>query len=85
MVGMDKKSVKKYIYWGIFIAFVVGSIMTGSPFNFIDMIVVRPIVNILFVILDTLFEEGDSLGNSRSGAPQKNHGGSHALLSDKGL
>ena len=41
---MDKKSVKKYIYWGLFIIFVVGSIMTGSPFNFIDMIVVRPIV-----------------------------------------
>ena len=50
MVRMDRKSVKKYIYWGIFIAFVVGSIVTGSPFNFIDMIVVRPIVNILFVI-----------------------------------
>ena len=41
--------------------------------------------NILSVISDTVFEEGDSLGNSRSGAPQKNHGGSHALLSDKGL
>ncbi|MBR3115937.1 membrane protein insertase YidC [Candidatus Saccharibacteria bacterium] len=55
---MDKKSVKKYIYWGIFIAFVVGSIMTGSPFNFIDMIVVRPIVNILFVIFNLVHDFG---------------------------
>ena len=58
MVGMDKKSVKKYIYWGIFIAFVVGSIVTGSPFNFIDMIVVRPIVNILFVIFNLVHDFG---------------------------
>ena len=58
MIGMDKKSVKKYIYWGIFIAFVVGSIVTGSPFNFIDMIVVRPIVNILFVIFNLVHDFG---------------------------
>jgi len=58
MVGMDKKSVKKDIYWGIFIAFVVGSIVTGSPFNFIDMIVVRPIVNILFVIFNLVHDFG---------------------------
>ncbi len=55
---MDKKSVKKYIYWGIFIAFVVGSIVTGGPFNFIDMIVVRPIVNILFVIFNLVHDFG---------------------------
>ena len=55
---MDKKSVKKYIYWGIFIVFVVGSIVTGSPFNFIDMIVVRPIVNILFVIFNLVHDFG---------------------------
>lgn len=55
---MDKKSVKKYIYWGLFIIFVVGSIMTGSPFNFIDMIVVRPIVNILFVIFNLVHDFG---------------------------
>ncbi len=55
---MDKKSVKKYIYWGIFILFVVGSIVTGSPFNFIDMIVVRPIVNILFVIFNLVHDFG---------------------------
>ena len=55
---MDKKSVKKYIYWGIFIAFVVGSIITGSPFNLIDVVVVRPIVNILFVIFNLVHDFG---------------------------
>ena len=49
---------KKYIYWGLFIIFVVGSIATGSPFNFIDMIVVRPIVNILFVIFNLVHDFG---------------------------
>lgn len=49
---------KKYIYWGLFIAFVVGSIVTGGPFNFIDMIVVRPIVNILFVIFNLVHDFG---------------------------
>lgn len=58
MNRMDKKSVKKYIYWGLFIIFVVGSIATGSPFNFIDMIVVRPIVNILFVIFNLVHDFG---------------------------
>ncbi|MBQ1387322.1 membrane protein insertase YidC [Candidatus Saccharibacteria bacterium] len=55
---MGKKSVKKYIYWGLFIIFVIGSIVTGSPFNFIDMIVVRPIVNILFVIFNLVHDFG---------------------------
>ena len=55
---MDKKTIKKYIYWGIFIAFVAGSIATGGPFNFIDMIVVRPIVNILFVIFNLVHDFG---------------------------
>ena len=58
MRGMDKKSVKKYIYWGIFIAFVIGSILTGSPFNLIDLLVVRPIVNILFVIFNLVHDFG---------------------------
>ena len=49
---------KKYIYWGIFIAFVVGSIITGSPFNLIDVVVVRPIVNILFVIFNLVHDFG---------------------------
>ena len=55
---MDKKSVKKYVYWGIFILFVAGSIVTGSPFNLIDMIIVRPIVNILFVIFNIVHDFG---------------------------
>ena len=55
---MDRKSVKKYIYWGIFLLFVVGSIMTGSPFNLFDMFIVRPIVNILFVIFNIVHDFG---------------------------
>ena len=55
---MDKKSVKKYIYWGVFIIFVIGSILTGGPFNFIDFIIVRPIVNILFVIFNLVHDFG---------------------------
>ena len=51
-------SVKKYIYWGLFIGFVVGSVMTGGPFNFIDFIMVRPIVNILFVIFNLVHDFG---------------------------
>ena len=55
---MDRKQVKKYIYWGIFILFVVGSVMTGSPFNLIDILIVRPIVNILFVIFNLVHDFG---------------------------
>ena len=55
---MDKKSVKKYIYWGLFIVFIIGSIATGGPFNFIDMIIVRPIVNVLFVIFNLVHDFG---------------------------
>ncbi len=49
---------KKYIYWGIFILFVIGSILTGGPFNLIDILVVRPIVNILFVIFNLVHDFG---------------------------
>ncbi len=49
---------KKYIYLGLFVAFVLGSIATGGPFNLIDMIVVRPIVNILFVIFNLVHDFG---------------------------
>ncbi len=49
---------KKVIYWGIFIAFVVGSMIAGSPFNLIDLLVVRPIVNILFVIFNLVHDFG---------------------------
>jgi YidC/Oxa1 family membrane protein insertase len=52
------KSVKKYIYWGLFIAFVTGSIAADGPFNFIDIILVRPIVNILFVIFNLVHDFG---------------------------
>jgi len=55
---MDKKSVKKYIYWGLFIAFVAGSIATGGPFNLIDMIIVRPIVNVQFMIFNLVHDFG---------------------------
>lgn len=58
MLGMDKKSVKKYIYLGLFILFVIGSILAGGPFNFIDIIIVRPIVNILFVIFNLVHDFG---------------------------
>ncbi len=55
---MDRKSVKKYIYGGLFVAFVIGSILTGGPFNLIDVILVRPIVNILFVIFNLVHDFG---------------------------
>ena len=55
---MDKTSVKKYIYGGLFVIFVIGSIATGGPFNFIDMIIVRPIVNILYVIFNLVHDFG---------------------------
>lgn len=58
MNRMDKKSVRKYIYLGVLVLFVVGSILAGSPFNLIDIIVVRPIVNILFVIFNLVHDFG---------------------------
>lgn len=51
-------SVKKYIIWGLVIAFIAGSIAVGSPFNLIDIILVRPIVNILFVIFNLVKDFG---------------------------
>ena len=55
---MIDKSVKKYIYLGLLVLFVAGSIITGGPFNLIDMIVVRPIVNILFIIFNLVHDFG---------------------------
>ena len=55
---MNKKSVKKYIVWALVIAFFAGSIAMGSPFNLIDMIVVRPIVNIQFMIFNWVHDFG---------------------------
>ncbi len=51
-------SVKKYISWGIIFGFIVGSLVVGGPFNLIDLIVVRPIVNILFVIFNLVHDFG---------------------------
>ena len=55
---MRNWSVKKTIIWGIVIAFIAGSIAMGGPFNLIDFIVVRPIVNILFVIFNLVHDFG---------------------------
>ena len=55
---MKKFGVKKIIIIAIIIAFIIGSIITGGPFNFIDMIIVRPIVNILFVIFNLVHDFG---------------------------
>ena len=51
-------SVKKAIWLGVLTIFVIGSIITGSPFNFLDVIVVRPIVNILFIIFNLVHDFG---------------------------
>ena len=53
-----KQSVKKSIIWTLVGAFIIGSIFVGGPFNLIDIIVVRPIVNILFVIFNLLHDFG---------------------------
>ena len=61
---MDKKSVKKYIYWTLFIAFVVGSIIAGNikgyfgAFALLDFLVVQPIVNIQFMIFNLVHDFG---------------------------
>lgn len=55
---MNGKITKKHIYLGVFVLFVIGSILTGSPFNLIDLLVVRPIVNILFVIFNLVHDFG---------------------------
>lgn len=55
---MDKKSVKKYIIWALVIAFIAGSIATGSPFNLIDLLIVRPIVNVQFMIFNLVHDFG---------------------------
>lgn len=52
------KSVKKYIIWGLILAFIVGSILVGGPFNLIDIIIVRPIVNIQFMIFNLVHDFG---------------------------
>ena len=55
---MKNWSAKKIIIWGIILILIVGSIFAGGLFNFIDIIVVRPIVNILFVIFNLVHDFG---------------------------
>ena len=56
--GIMSKSVKKYIIWGGIVAFIAGSIAAQGPFNLLDIIIVRPIVNILFVIFNLVHDFG---------------------------
>ncbi|MBR3236725.1 membrane protein insertase YidC [Candidatus Saccharibacteria bacterium] len=58
---MKDMSVKKAIWISILVLFIIGSIITGSPFNFLDVIVVRPIVNILFVIFNLVHDFGAAI------------------------
>lgn len=55
---MKNLSVKKVIIWTIIAVLVAGTIFAGGLFNFIDIIVVRPIVNILFVIFNLVRDFG---------------------------
>ncbi|MBQ6409934.1 YidC/Oxa1 family membrane protein insertase [Candidatus Saccharibacteria bacterium] len=55
---MDKKSVKKYVILTLLVAFIAGSIATGGPFDLIDLIIVRPIVNIQFMIFNLVHDFG---------------------------
>ena len=49
---------KKYIIWALIVAFIAGSIATGGPFNLIDLLIVRPIVNIQFMIFNWVHDFG---------------------------
>lgn len=61
---MKKLSVKKIILLILAIAFIVGSILAGNsqgyfgPFALCDIIIIRPIVNILFVIFNLVKDFG---------------------------
>lgn len=59
---MDKKDIKKKITRGLFFlffaAFIVTWFKTGNPFDLIDAIVIRPIMNILFVIFNIVHDFG---------------------------
>ncbi len=51
-------SVKKFITLTAIIAIIVGSFLTGGLFNFIDIIIVRPITNILFIVYNYVGDFG---------------------------
>ena len=55
---MRDVSLKKYIIWALIFAFIVGSAFVGGPFNLIDIIIVRPIVNIQFMIFNLVHDFG---------------------------
>ena len=55
---MKNLSVKKIIIWTLVAGFIVGSVILGGPFNLIDFLIVRPIVNILFVIFNLVHDFG---------------------------
>lgn len=62
MGRMGDKSVKKRISRGVLllflVCFIVTGFITGNPFNLIDAIVIRPIMNILFVIFNLVHDFG---------------------------
>lgn len=53
-----KKSFKKYIILGVLVAIIAGSIAAGGLFQLIDIVVVRPIVNVLFLIYNLVRDFG---------------------------
>lgn len=55
---MKEFNLRKTIIWSLVLIFFVGSIVAGGPFNFIDIIMVRPIVNVLFVIFNLVHDFG---------------------------
>lgn len=58
MIKGMKSSVKKYIILGVLVGIIAGSIAAGGLFQFIDIIIVRPIVNILFLIYNLVRDFG---------------------------
>lgn len=59
---MNKSVLKKILIWGVVGILILGTIFAGGLFNFIDIIMVRPIVNILFVIYNLVSYRGWDFG-----------------------